>query len=303
MNSFQHEVTEQEVNERLDRVLVPLNNTYSRQQIQTWIKKGNVHVNGRHVKPNYRCKKGDVLTWTIEAEEELEIKAEHIPLSIVYEDESLIVLNKPQGMLVHPTAQQQSGTLVNALMNHTENLSTVGGPERPGIVHRLDQHTGGIMVVCKDDRSHLHLQRQFQEKTVTRIYETIVHGWVAHEKGIIKAPIGRNPHNRVQMAVVPAGKEAETHFRVLGRSEDYTYVQCRLITGRMHQIRVHMNYMKHPIVGDPIYNRKQSTSVKQQALYAKTLGFIHPKTERYVEFSVDRPEMLTNLLNVYRIKS
>lgn len=303
MNKYKHVVSKEEEDERLDKVLVALNKGHSRHQIQSWIKDGFVTVNDQKVKANYRCKKADILRWKIATQQPVTIKAEKIPLSIVYEDDSIIVLNKPSGMLVHPTVQTQSQTLVNALKHHTDRLSTIGGEERPGIVHRLDQQTSGIMVVCKDNETHEHLQRQFKEKSVIRIYEAIVHGSVEHATGIIQAPIGRNPHNRLKMAVVDDGKKAETRFRVLGRGDSYTHVRCQLITGRMHQIRVHMKYINHPIVGDPVYSRKKADDMKNQALFARTIGFIHPKTAQYVEFTVERPEKFTKLLKLYKIKS
>lgn len=303
MNNFEHVVTNDEINTRIDKLLVSLNEGHARHQIQTWIKNGIVTVNKKQVKPNYKCRENDIITWYIEEKKRLSIEPEKIPLSIIYEDDSLIVINKPKGMLVHPTESVQSGTLVNALKHYTTSLSTISGKERPGIVHRLDQYTSGIMVVCKNDETHAHLKEQFKQKTVTRIYETIVYGVVSHDKGVIKAPIGRNPKNRLQMAVVDDGREAETRFTVLNRSEKYSHVQCKLITGRTHQIRVHMKYMNHPIVGDSIYSRKKTKDTDHQALFAKTLGFIHPKTEQYVQYSAEPPEDFTKLLKLYRLKS
>lgn len=288
---------------RLDKLLVILNDGHARHQIQTWIKNGIVTVNDKQVKPNYKCRENDIIAWHIKEKKPISIAVEEIPLTIIYEDDSLIVLNKPTGMLVHPTEAVQSGTLVNALKHYTTNLSTLSGIERPGIVHRLDQHTSGVMVVCKNDEAYLHLKKQFKQKSVTRIYETIVYGIVNHDKGVIKAPIGRNPKNRLQMAVVDDGKKAETRFTVLSRSNEYTHVQCELITGRTHQIRIHMKYMNHPIVGDPIYSQKKTTDIKHQALFAKTLGFIHPKTNQYVQFSVEQPAEFANLLQLYQLKS
>lgn len=303
MSNFEHTVKNSEVNERLDKMLVRLNKNYSRHQIQLWIKNGYVKVNNGVVKPNYKCREHDVITWEINESEQMEIVPEPIPLTIVYEDESIIVLNKPKGMLVHPTQTTSTGTLVNGLTYYTNTLSSIGGDERPGIVHRLDQHTSGIMVVCKDDAAYVHIKEQFKQKKVKRIYETIVYGSVPHETGIIKAPIGRNPKNRLKMAVVDGGKESETRFRILGRSDEYTHVQCELITGRMHQIRVHMKYINHPVLGDPVYSRRKVPNIKTQALFAKTLGFIHPKTEQYVEFSIERPKQFADLLNLFQIKS
>lgn len=303
VNSFEHVVTDDEINMRLDKLLVSLNDGHSRHQIQSWIKDGIVSVNEKRVKSNYKCRKNDIVSWYIEEQKPVSIEAEAIPLSIIYEDDSIIIVNKPKGMLVHPTEVVQSGTLVNALKHYTTNLSTLSGEERPGIVHRLDQYTSGVMVVCKNDETHAHLKAQFKQKAIMRIYETIVYGVISHDKGVIKAPIGRNPKNRLQMAVVDDGKEAETRFTVLNRCNDYTHVQCELITGRTHQIRIHMKYMNHPIVGDPIYSRKKTTDINYQALFAKTLGFIHPKTEKHVQFSIERPPEFVNLLKQYHLKS
>src|SRR5699024_1995739 len=186
------------------------------------------------------------------------------------------VINKPKGLLVHPTPTVTSMTLVNGLMYHCSQLSDIGGNERPGIVHRLDKDTSGILVIAKDNKTHEHLKNQFQTKTVKRIYEAICFGVMSHTKGVIKAPIGRNPNNRLQMAVVPSGKKAETHFRVLTKYRQHTHVECELKTGRTHQIRVHLKYMNHPIVGDEVYCRKKTNLIKGQALFAKQLGFIHP---------------------------
>lgn len=288
---------------RIDKLLVILNDGHARHQIQSWIKSGIVTVNDKQVKPNYKCRENDFITWYVEEKMPLQVEGEAIPLTIVYEDDSLLVINKPVGMLVHPTETIQTGTLVNALKHYTTNLSTLSGAERPGIVHRLDQNTSGVMVVCKNDETHAHLKEQFKQKSVTRKYEAIVYGVISHEKGVIKAPIGRNPKNRLQMAVVDEGKEAETRFTVLNRTDKYTHVQCELVTGRTHQIRIHMKYINHPIVGDPIYSRKKTTDIKHQALFAKTLGFIHPKTEQYVQFSVEQPPAFATLLQKYQLKS
>jgi len=301
MSNFKHRVQEHEIGERLDKVLVPLNKSYARHQIQSWIKAGNVLVNGQVVKANYKCRQDDLVSWYIEEKEEITIKAEDIPLEIVYEDDSLIVINKPKGMLVHPTEKIHQGTLVNALKYHSPNLSNLSGEERPGIVHRLDQYTSGLMVACKDNESHEDLKKQFKEQSVTRQYEAIVYGLLAHEKGVIKAPIGRNPKNRLKRAVVDDGKYAETRFHVLGRGAQHTHLACQLMTGRTHQIRVHLKYINHPIVGDPLYSRKQTKDIKEQALFAKTLGFIHPQSKEYMEFTIEAPDDFAHLLKLYQI--
>ena len=296
-------VTEEDVDVRLDKLLTTLNETYSRQQIQSWIKERLVTVNDQYVKSNYKCKLGDTIKWEIPEKEELEIRAENIPLNILYEDEHIIVVNKPKGMLVHPTQTETSGTLVNALMYHCKQLTNIKGEARPGIVHRLDKDTSGLLVAAKDNVSHEKLKKQFQEQTVERIYEAIVFGAMSHSSGIIKAPIGRNPKNRLQMAVVADGKYAETHFRVLERFKQYTHVQCELKTGRTHQIRVHLKYINHPIVGDELYVRKKTDLIDGQALFAKQLSFVHPHTNKRMTFTVERPDDFENLLQFLRNSS
>lgn len=294
--TFTHVVTAEQEGIRLDKVLADLHKNYSRQQIQSWIKEEYVTVNEHSKKPNYTCKDGDEIKWEIPAEKQVEINPEPIPLSILYEDEFLLVINKPKGMLVHPTQTVTSNTLVNGLKYHCKQLSNLNGEDRPGIVHRLDKDTSGVLVVAKDNDTHEHLKTQFKNKTVTRIYEAISFGVMSHSKGVIKAPIGRNPKNRLQMAVVPNGKEAETHFRVLNRFQQYTHVECELKTGRTHQIRVHLKYMNHPIVGDEVYCRKKSPLIKGQALFSKQLSFIHPQTEQSRTFTVEQPIEFKNLL-------
>lgn len=297
MTEEQYTITEQENSTRLDKLLAIKNTDKSRHQIQSWIKNGVVKVNRQTKKANYRCKEGDVITWFIPTEEDITIESENIPLDILYEDSYILLINKPKGMLVHPTQQVKSNTLVNGLKFHTPHLSTLGGEERPGIVHRLDQDTSGVLVVAKDDVTHEHLKNQFKNQTVERVYEAVVFGGMPHEQGIIKAPIGRNPKNRLEMAVVTDGKQAETHFRVLQRFANYTHVECELKTGRTHQIRVHMKYIQHPIVGDEIYCRKKSPLMKGQALFAKKIGFIHPHTDEWMSFVVEQPPQFKSLLD------
>src|SRR5699024_9827592 len=211
-------------------------------------------------------------------------------------DDYLLVANKPKGMLVHPTHQVKTSTLVNALKYHCDTLSDISGEDRPGIVHRLDQETSGLLVVAKDNQTHEALKVQFQEQTVLRVYEAVTYGVIQHHQGIIQAPIGRNPKNRLQMAVVTGGKESETHFRVLQRFQQYTHVECELKTGRTHQIRVHLKYMDHPVVGDELYTRKKTGLVKGQALFAKKLGFVHPYTKEHMQFEIEQPAYFKHLL-------
>lgn len=289
-------VTEKDEGVRLDKLLTLKNNNYSRQQIQSWIKNKNVTVNEREEKANYRCKLNDKIKWEIPVEKVMTINPENIPLTILYEDNYLLVINKPKGMLVHPTPTVRTNTLVNGLKYHSAHLSNLSGEERPGIVHRLDKDTSGVLVVAKDNDTHEHLKNQFKNQTVTRIYEAIVFGVIPHEQGIIKAPIGRNPKNRLEMAVVEDGKQAETHFKVLHRFSQYTHIECELKTGRTHQIRVHMKYMNHPIIGDEIYARKKTSLIKGQALFAKQLEFVHPKLEKVMSFTVPQPTQFKNLL-------
>jgi len=304
MTNLQHIVKEEHVGTRLDKLLTDLNEDYSRQQIQTWIKKNDVTVNGEYVKANYKCKLNDEIEWEIPSENEqtFVIHPELIPLDILYEDDYLLVLNKPKGMLVHPTQAVQSNTLVNGLKNYTGQLSNSSGDHRPGIVHRLDKDTSGLLVVAKDNHTHDQLQVQFQAQTVTRIYEAIVEGVVLHQSGIIQAPIGRNPKNRLQMAVVTEGKDAETHFQVLKRFSNHTHIACTLKTGRTHQIRVHLKYMKHPIVGDEVYG-KISDYIQGQALHAKQLSFVHPQLKQKMTFTAEPPEEFEKLLQLFQSKS
>lgn len=296
MNKNQYKITEEDEGVRLDKLLTIVNESYSRHQVQTWIKNKDVTVNNQPQKANYRCKQNDLIEWHIQEVKQEKVEPEKIPLDILYEDDDVIVINKPKGMLVHPTQTVKSNTLVNALKFHTTHLSDLGGEERPGIVHRLDQDTSGALVIAKDNETHAHLKNQFKNKSVIRIYEAVVFGVMAHDKGVIKAPIGRNPKNRLEMAVVSGGKEAETHFRVIKRFQQYTHVQCELKTGRTHQIRVHMKYIQHPIVGDEVYCRKKSPLIKGQALFAKQLRFIHPKTNEWMTFTVEQPPQFKHLL-------
>lgn len=291
-----HQVTEENVNERIDKILVPLNPSATRSQIQKWIADHQVTVNQKHVKANYKCQLGDEIEWEIPAIKRIELKAENLPLMIIYEDDDLLVVNKPKGMVVHPTETHPNGTLVNALLYHTNQLSTVGGLERPGIVHRIDKDTSGLLVVAKRDNIHTALAKQLETQQMERIYEALVQGVIEHDNGLIDAPIGRNPHIRTQMAIVDHGKEAVTHFQVVKRYHNYTHVACQLTTGRTHQIRVHLKYIDHPIVGDPVYNGKQTLGVQTQVLFSKKLGFQHPHTKEYLTFEIEAPDDFKNVL-------
>ncbi|MFD1415514.1 RluA family pseudouridine synthase [Oceanobacillus jeddahense] len=300
MTMNQHTITEIEHRKRVDKILSDLLQDHSRSQIQSWIEEGNVKLNGESVKANQKGQAGESLTWEIPETKPLILEAEDIPLDIVYEDEDLLVVNKAKGMVVHPSAGHRTGTLVHALLFHCTDLSGINGVERPGIVHRIDMDTSGLLVVAKNDFSHQHLSEQLQEKTLKRTYEAIVHGEVGHETGLIDAPIGRDPKDRQKMGVVENGKPAVTHFRVLDRFPHYTHVECQLETGRTHQIRVHMQYIGFPLVGDPKYGQRKSLDVQGQALHAKQIAFIHPRTEKRMEFEAAPPAVFTEALDQIR---
>lgn len=294
--SFQHTVIDSEANLRIDKILVSINPNRSRSQIQLWIAEDLVTVNGKAVKANFKCKLGDIIKWSIPEVKPLDVIPEDISLSIIYEDADLIVVNKPRGMVVHPSAGHQTGTLVNALLHHCHDLSGINGVERPGIVHRIDKDTSGLLVVAKNDESHTSLAEQLATKKVDRRYEAIVHGVIEHEEGLIDAPIGRDPKDRQKMSVVDNGKQAITHFRVLNRFSGFTHVECQLETGRTHQIRVHMKYIDHPLVGDPKYGPRKTFKIDGQALHARALGFKHPTTHEWMNFEVEPPQYFKELL-------
>ncbi|MCD5322611.1 MULTISPECIES: RluA family pseudouridine synthase [Pontibacillus] len=294
LNSYT--ITSNEHNERLDKVLTALSEDASRAQVQVWIKDQHVTVNDSYQKSNYKCQEGDLLSWEVPEPEPMEVLAEDIPLDIVYEDQDVIVVNKPKGMVVHPSAGHNSGTLVNALLYHCQDLSGINGVMRPGIVHRIDKDTSGLLMVAKNDKAHTSLAEQLSDKSVERKYVALVSGVIHHEYGTIDAPIGRDPKDRQKMGVVEGGKNAVTHFKVLDRFEEHTLVECVLETGRTHQIRVHMNYIEHPIVGDPKYGPRKTLDLNGQALHAKELGFTHPSTGEYLHFNSELPVELEQVL-------
>ena len=276
---------------------------YSRSYIQKLIDDGLVSVNGSVVKSNYKVKMEDNITVQIPEPEVLDIVPEDIDVPILYEDEHIIVVNKPKGMVVHPAAGNYSGTLVNALMKHCgNNLSSINGVIRPGIVHRIDKDTSGVLVVAKSDEAHEKLSSMLKEHDINRVYIALVHGIIREESGKIDAPIGRHPVDRKKMAVnTKNGRRAVTHFKVLERFKDATLLEVRLETGRTHQIRVHMSYIGYPILGDTVYGRKKDKyNLNGQALHAKLLGFVHPVTNEYMEFEADLPEYFKNLLEELR---
>ena len=285
---------------RLDKVLVEAFPQFSRSQIQSWLKDDRVTVNGETSRANYKVKEADEIIINRPAPQVIEAKPQDIPLEIIYEDDSVMVINKPQGMVVHPSAGHPDGTLVNALMFHSDRLSTINDVIRPGIVHRIDKDTSGLLMVAKNDVAHEYLAEQLKEKKALRKYVALVHGEIPHEKGTITAPIGRSKDNRQKQAVVAEGKPAITHFTVLERFEDFTLVECQLETGRTHQIRVHMDYIGYPIAGDPFYGPRKTLEGPGQFLHAKTLGFKHPVTHEEMTFSSDIPTIFEETLENLR---
>lgn len=278
-------------NVRLDKILSSLLEEMSRTQLQDWIVEGHVKVNGKKEKASYKVKMGDVVEIEVPENENLDIEPEDIPLNIIYEDSDVIVVNKPSGMIVHPSVGITSGTLVNALLYHCKDLSGINGVNRPGIVHRIDKDTSGLLMIAKNDKAHKSLSEQLKEHSVTRRYIALVHGSIPHEHGKVDAPIGRDSKDRQKMAVTKMNsKDAVTNFRVIERFGDMSLIECRLETGRTHQIRVHMAYIGYPVYGDPKYGLRKDDQTYGQYLHAKILGFIHPTTEEYMEFDSELPE-------------
>ncbi len=300
MTQVTYTIEEQQQGERIDKALSSLQTEWSRTQIGNWISEGIIQVNGEAVKAKYKVKAGDIIAIDVPEVEELDVVAENLDLDIVYEDADVLVVNKPKGMVVHPAPGHMTGTLVNGLMYHCKDLSGINGVLRPGIVHRIDKDTSGLLMVAKNDTAHESLVNQLVNKTVTRKYIALVHGHIAHDKGTIDAPIGRDQKDRQKQAVVDNGKHAVTHFQVVERFGDYTLVECRLETGRTHQIRVHMNYISFPLVGDPKYGPKKTIDFGGQVLHAATLGFDHPSTGEYLEFEAPLPADYEQLLNDLR---
>ena len=298
MEILEYTITEEKG--RLDKVLVEAFPQFSRSQIQAWLKEDRVTVNDDTSRANYKVKADDKIVINRPEPQVIEAVAQDLPLEIIYEDDSVMVINKPQGMVVHPSAGHSDGTLVNALMFHSDKLSTINDVIRPGIVHRIDKDTSGLLMVAKNDEAHLYLAEQLKEKKALRKYVALVHGEIPHEKGTITAPIGRSKDNRQKQAVVGDGKPAVTHFTVLERFEEFTLVECQLETGRTHQIRVHMDYIGFPIAGDPLYGPKKTLPGPGQFLHAKTLGFEHPVTHEEMIFSSDVPEVFEETLENLR---
>ncbi|MGG1613423.1 RluA family pseudouridine synthase [Paenibacillus sp. FSL K6-2441] len=288
--------------ERIDKFAkTQLGEEFSRSQIQLWIEAGNLVVNGASVKANYKLAEGDRIVLVIPEAEPTEIVPEDIPLDIYYEDSDVIVVNKPRGMVVHPAPGHTSGTLVNALMFYCKDLSGINGELRPGIVHRIDKDTSGLIMAAKNDKAHASLAAQLKAHTVTRKYYALVHGNVSHDQGTVDAPIGRDPHDRKMYTVIERNsKHAVTHFHVVERFGDYTLLELKLETGRTHQIRVHMKFIGHPLVGDPLYGRSKGIKMDGQALHAAVLGFEHPEDGRYLEFSAPIPADMEDVLQSLR---
>lgn len=301
MDFFEFKVEENEEGTRLDVYISSKLEDKSRSYIQDVIEAGNVKVNDKQKKSNYKLRIKDYVTLMMPENKELEVEKENITLDILYEDSDVIVVNKPQGMVVHPAPGNLSGTLVNALLFHCKDLSGINGVNRPGIVHRIDKDTSGILVVAKNDNAHQKLAEQLKEHTMTREYIALVEGVINSDEGIVDAPLGRHPVDRIKMSVIKNGRNAITHFKVLERFKANTLVKCILETGRTHQIRVHMSHIGHPIVGDPVYGyKKQKFKLEGQLLHAKKLGFIHPSSGKYMEFESQMPNYFTKVINVLR---
>lgn len=290
----------EEKGQRIDKYLCE-QTQLTRSRIQQLIEQGAVVVNGKATKSNYKINPGDLIEVSYEDLSELDVVAQDIPLDIRYEDSDVIVINKPRGMVVHPANGNQQGTLVNALLYHCKDLSGINGVLRPGIVHRIDKDTTGLIIVAKNDKAHLELSKQLQDKTVNRLYYALVHGTFAHDYGTIDAPIGRDETDRQKMAVTEKNsKEARTHFRVLERFKDYSLVECRLETGRTHQIRVHMRYIDHPIVGDEKYGYRRTMKIGGQLLHAHQLEFVHPSTGEKMVVEGEIPQDFAEVLQRLR---
>lgn len=283
--------------ERIDKFLMGQLVDVSRTNIQNLISENYVTVNNLSVKSNYKLKNGDVIIIKHKEPEELNVVKQDIPLNIVYEDNDLLIVNKEKGMVVHPSVGHRDGTLVNALMFHSENLSSINGVVRPGIVHRIDKDTSGLLIVAKNDKTHVKLSEMIAKKEVKRKYYALVHGVIKHDYGTIDAPIARNPRERKEMAIIDEGKPSITHFRVVERYAKYSLVECELETGRTHQIRVHMKYINHPLVGDPVYGQRKTLNTNGQMLHSKSLEFIHPTTKEFIEINTELPTYFEEILS------
>lgn len=286
---------------RIDQFLCKCQPDVSRSAIQKWIKDGNILVQGKACKANYRINKGDTIALFVPEPVEASIQPQDIPLDILYEDKDLLIVNKPKGMVVHPAPGHPDGTLVNAIMYHCkESLSGINGEIRPGIVHRIDQDTTGSLIVCKNDQAHIKIAEQIKVHSINRIYRGIVIGHPAEDEGLVHAPIGRNPNDRKKMAINEKnGKDAITHYRLLKRFKDYSYMEFKLETGRTHQIRVHMASIGHPLLGDVLYGPKKCPyKLQGQTLHAAVIGFVHPTSGEYLEVEAPLPDYFKYLLEI-----
>ncbi|WP_294409030.1 RluA family pseudouridine synthase [uncultured Ruminococcus sp.] len=301
MNNCRYEVNDEHKGERVDKFLAAQLDGLTRSGIQKLITAGSVLVGGKPADKNYKLRSGDVVDVTIPDPEVLDVRPQDIPVDIVYEDDSLLVVNKPKGMVVHPAAGNPDGTLVNALLYHCDGrLSSINGVIRPGIVHRIDKQTSGLLMVAKTDKAHNCLAQQIKEHSFTREYQAILTGRLKEKSGTINAPIGRSKYDRKKMCVTQLNsKEAVTHYEVLEEFGQYSLVKFRLETGRTHQIRVHSAYIGHPVLGDDVYG-KPFKGLEGQCLHAKKIGFVHPETEEYMEFDSELPQYFTAVLNRLR---
>lgn len=303
METARFSVTAANENIRLDRLLSQTYPDLSRSRIQHLIREDMVAVDGKPAKPSYKVQAGEEIQISIPATKPLALQGEDLSIEIIYEDSDIAVINKPRGMVVHPAPGNREHTLVNGLLAQLTDLSGINGNLRPGIVHRIDKDTSGLLLVAKNDAAHLSLAKQIKAHTITRIYEAILDGVMAEPGGLIDCPIGRHPVDRKKMAVTEKNaKPARTHYRVLERFPGYTYIEARLETGRTHQIRVHMKYLGYPLLGDPVYGKGEDNPfrMKGQALHAKTIGFIHPQSGKKMEFSAPLPEDMEKILAILR---
>ena len=286
---------------RVDKYIAASYDEVSRSELKYYFDEEKILVNGKLAKPSLKVFNGDTISILERDDQIIDLEKEDLNLEVVYEDDDVIVVYKPSGMVVHPAPGHHHGTLVNGLLYHCNTLSNVGGDSRAGIVHRIDKDTSGLLVACKNNKAHRNLAEQFKNKeTTTRKYLAIVNGNIGHNLGKINAPIGRDPGNRQKMAVVEGGKESVTHFKVLERFKDHTLIECTLETGRTHQIRVHMSYIKFPVLNDPLYGSKKQTTEFGQYLHAKTLGFVHPTTGKYMDFDSELPTEFQEMLETLR---
>ena len=303
MNEVIFDIIPEMEDERIDKCICTYMESLSRSYIQKIIKDGNVYVNDVPVKANYKVRVDDKIRFIIPDSVEPDIPAQDIPLDIIYEDTDILIVNKPKNMVVHPAPGHYEGTIVNAVMFHCKDaLSGINGVMRPGIVHRIDKDTTGSLIICKNDEAHNNIAAQLKEHSINRRYRAIVWGRIKEDEGVIDAPIGRHPNDRKKMAINERnGKHAVTHYKVLERFDKFTYIECRLETGRTHQIRVHMTSLGHPLLGDDVYsNAKSPYKVNGQTLHAMLLGFVHPSSKEYMEFEAPLPDYFEDILRKLR---